>query len=400
MGSTVSPDGRFLAATSADKSVVLQIFDLSSYKLIWTVGTASGVNQKLSDGTVGQEGPTYSPDGKFLWLPQQNGLTRFAVNADGTLGTPTTVSIPVVNGHSALVGQTKYSPDGSTLYAAINGQNTVVALDPNTGAVEQTWNVGIAPRELTFVGSKLYVSNEGGRQAQAGRHHDGLLRHPGARRRVPRHVDDRHGQRHRHRDPSAAVGSIAVGLHPTALYGNALFVANTNSDTVSVIDTSKDQVVQTIETKPWPSSSVGYEPNGIALTKDGHLLVTLGRANAVAVYRYDGTPQEPVSYIGLLPTDYYPATVATVGDQIVVTNTRGIDARPGYHDVQGTGNRPRERPRHAQHHRIADPLHAAERQGHRPVHRYRLRSERLGQERRRAGQGRQGQGRAGPDAHR
>ena len=39
MGSTVSPDGRFLAATSADKSVVLQIFDLSSYKLIWTVGT-------------------------------------------------------------------------------------------------------------------------------------------------------------------------------------------------------------------------------------------------------------------------------------------------------------------------------------------------------------------------
>jgi Tol biopolymer transport system component len=66
MGSTVSPDGRFLAATSTDKSVVLQIFDLSSYKLIWTVGIATGVNQSLADGTVGQEGPTYSPDGKFL----------------------------------------------------------------------------------------------------------------------------------------------------------------------------------------------------------------------------------------------------------------------------------------------------------------------------------------------
>src|SRR5215467_13221926 len=76
MGSTVSPDGRFLAATSADKSVVLQIFDLSSYKPIWTVGSAAAVNQKLTDGTVGQEGPTYSPDGKFLWLPEQNGLTR------------------------------------------------------------------------------------------------------------------------------------------------------------------------------------------------------------------------------------------------------------------------------------------------------------------------------------
>jgi len=97
MGSSVSPDGRFLAATSADKSVVLQIFDLSNYKLIWTVGTASGVNQRLTNGTVGQVGPTYSPDGKWLWLPEQNGLTRFAVNPDGTLGTPTAVSIPAVN---------------------------------------------------------------------------------------------------------------------------------------------------------------------------------------------------------------------------------------------------------------------------------------------------------------
>jgi hypothetical protein len=39
MGSTISPDGRFLAASSTDRSVVLQIVDLSSYKLIWTVGT-------------------------------------------------------------------------------------------------------------------------------------------------------------------------------------------------------------------------------------------------------------------------------------------------------------------------------------------------------------------------
>src|SRR5262249_55303762 len=72
---------------------------------------------------------------------------------------------------------------------------------------------------------------------------------------------------------------------------------------------------------------VGYEPDSIGMTSDGHLLVTLGRANAVAVYQYHGAPLQPVSYIGLLPTDYYPATVATVGDTIVVTNTRGIDAR-------------------------------------------------------------------------
>jgi YVTN family beta-propeller protein len=351
MGSTVSPDGRFLAATTADHPLVLQIFDLSSYKLIWTVGSATGVNQMLSDSTVGQEGPTYSPDGKFLYLPEQNAITRFAVNADGTLGATARFPLPTVGTHlsgnartptpnSALVGQMKFSPDGSTLYAALNGQNSVVAMDPTTGAVEHTWNVGIAPRELAFVGDKLYVSDEGGRQAKAG---DTTMDSYGTA--VPANGylgTSTTGEVSviNTADQSAPVGQIAVGLHPTAMYvkNNALFVANTNSDTVSVIDTGLNRVVQTIETKPWPESNVGYQPDGIAMTSDGHLLVTLGRANAVAVYQYDRAPKNPVSYIGLLPTDYYPATVATVGSQIIVTNTRGIDARgPGITTCKGTG---------------------------------------------------------------
>ncbi|GAA2492623.1 bifunctional YncE family protein/alkaline phosphatase family protein [Terrabacter carboxydivorans] len=329
MGSTVSADGRFLAASSADKSVVLQVFDLAAGKLIYRVGKAAGVDQKLTDGSVGQEGPTYSPDGKFLWLSQQDALTRFPVNADGTLGTATRFPLPQEGGKSALPGKSVYSPDGSTLYVAVNGQNTVVALDPATGAVKQTWHVGTAPRHLTFVGGKLYVSNEGGRQAKPGEptinsYGTDVPADPylGTTTTGTVSVIDTAA-------PSSAVRSIDVGLHPTAMYaaGNALFVANTNSDTVSVVDTRKDAVVQTIATQPWPKAKVGYEPTGIALTKDGRLLVTLGRANAVAVYRYAGTPQAPVSYVGLLPTDYYPSDVATVGNRVVVTNTRGIDAR-------------------------------------------------------------------------
>jgi YVTN family beta-propeller protein len=343
MASTVSPDGRYLAATSTDKSVALQIFDLSSYKLIYTVGSASFVNQKLSDGSVGQDRPTYSPDGKFLWISQSNNMTRFPVNSDGSLGTPTTFALPKINGQSPLPAQAIYSPDGTTLYVAVNGNNTVMALDPTTGTVKSTWNVGIAPRELAFVGSKLYVSNEGGRLAQPG---DQTINSYGTQ--VPANtylgtsttgtvsvIDTS--------NPSATVGSIGVGLHPTALYvaGSTVFVANTNSDTVSVIDSTKDAVVQTITTQPWLTSQVGYEPTSIALTSDNHLLVTLGRANAVAVYRYTGKPQEPVSFIGLLPTDYYPAEIATVGSQIYVTNTRGIDARgPELVFSKGTGTVP------------------------------------------------------------
>ncbi|NYG08212.1 YVTN family beta-propeller protein [Phycicoccus badiiscoriae] len=329
MGSTVSPDGRFLAASSADKSVVLQVFDLAANKLVYRVGKAAGADQFLADGSVGQERPTYSPDGKFLWLSQRDALTRFPVNADGTLGTATRFPLPQVNGASALPGQSAYSPDGSTLYAALNGQNTVVALDPATGVVKSTWKVGNAPRQLVFKGGRLYVSNEGGRAAKP---NETALNSYGTNVPTDPYLDTTTTGTVSVIDtaaPTAPVKSIEVGLHPTAMYssGNALFVANTNSDTVSVIDTGKDAVVQTIATQPWPASKVGYEPTGIALSKDGHLLVTLGRANAVAVYRYANRPQEPVSFVGLLPTDYYPSNVATVGDRVVVTNRRGIDAR-------------------------------------------------------------------------
>ncbi len=329
MGSSISPDGRFLAATSTDKSVVLQMFDLSTYKQVWTVGSAAGVNQQLSDGTVGQEGPTFSPDGKYLVLPQQNSLTRFEVKPDGTLGGTVTVEIPVVDGHSPLPGRSVFSADGSTLYVPINGQNTVMAFDANTGALEHTWNVGIAPRSVALVGTRLFVSNEGGRMARPGETTIGsygtqVPASPTLGTSTTGTVSVINTAR-----PSAAVGTIDVGLHPTALYVNrrTVFVANTFDDTVSVIDTTRNRVVQTVDTKPWKSADVGYEPNSMTLTKDDHLLVTLGRANAVAVYQYHQDARQPVSYLGLLPTDYYPSEVATSGDQIVVTNTRGIDAR-------------------------------------------------------------------------
>lgn len=342
MGSTVSPDGRFVAASSTDKSVSLQIVDLSTYKVVWTVGKAKTVDQKLSDVSVGQEGPVWSPDGKFLWLSQKDAVTRFPVNANGSLGTAKSFALPKVKDHSALPGKPAYSADGKTLYVPLNGQNTVVAMDPETGAVATTWNVGIAPRQITLVGSRLYVSNEGGRHATAG---DETMTSYGTD--VP--ADGYKGTSTTGTvsvidttAPAATPGTIDVGLHPTDLYlsGSTLYVANTGSDTVSVVDTTKNKVVQTINTQPWATSSVGYAPTGMTKVGD-KLLVTLGRANAVAVYGLAKDPKEPARYIGLLPTDYYPAAIANVDGKIVVTNTRGVDARgPELTFNKGAGTTP------------------------------------------------------------
>ncbi|MFG2266507.1 alkaline phosphatase family protein [Streptomyces sp. NPDC048720] len=328
MSSSVSPDGTHLAASVTDGGAALSIVDLKKWTVQQLVGTAASSSPRLGSNEVGQEGPTYSPDGSQLWLGQTDGYTRFTVNPDGSVADPASVKIPADGTRHALVGEAVFSPDGSTVYSAVNGQNRVVALDAATGAVRRSWAVGNAPRDLVRVGDKLYVSNEGGRPARSG---DTTLNSYDTQ--VP--ADPKTGATTTGTvgvidlaHPDAAPTSIDVGLHPTALYAKrgALFVTNTATNDVSVIDTRRDKVVQTIATQPWPEASVGYEPDAVTLTDDGHLLVTLGRANAVAVYRYS-TPQEPVGYVGLLPTDYFPAEIATVGDQVLVSNTRGVDAR-------------------------------------------------------------------------
>lgn len=328
MSSSVSPDGSHLAASVTDGDAALVVVDLTTGQVKQRVGSAASDDLRISSSAVGQEGPTYSPDGSQLWLGQSDGYTKFTVNSDGTLSDPTTISIPAEGAKHALVGAAVFSADGSTVYSAVNGQNRVVAINTATGAIEQSWAVGSAPRDMVQVGHKLYVSNEGGRPAKPG---DSTLNSyntqvpaspvTGATTTGTVSVINLAA-------PSAAVGSIHVGLHPTAVYARkgAVFVTDTATNDVSVIDPTRDKVVQTISTQPWPEASVGYEPDAVTLTDDGHLLVTLGRANAVAVYRYT-SPQEPVSYVGLLPTDYFPAEITTVGKKVVVSNARGIDAR-------------------------------------------------------------------------
>ncbi|MFH8806389.1 alkaline phosphatase family protein [Streptomyces hygroscopicus] len=328
MSSSISPDGTHMAASVTDGGAALAIVDLKSWKTQQLVSNAASSNPRISSNNVGQEGPTYSPDGKQLWLGQPDGYTVFTVDADGGVSSPRTVTIPADGSKRALVGEAVFSADGKTVYSAVNGQNRVVAIDAATGTIERSWNVGNAPRDMAVVGKKLYVSNEGGRPAKPS---EPTINSYGTQVLADQKtaattsgtvsVIDLANQ-------DAAVSSIEVGLHPTAVYAKngVVFVTNTADNNVSVIDTAKDKVVQTISTQPWAKARVGYEPDAVTLTDDGHLLVTLGRANAVAVYKYTSA-QEPVSYVGLLPTDYFPSEITTSGNQVYVSNTRGIDAR-------------------------------------------------------------------------
>lgn len=383
MGSTISPNGKIVAATSTDRSIDLQMFNMDTYAPVSGAGTASVASANAaaiaagfatnsttssiayintpmgqtsagtctpggtsSDGTVGQGNPTFSPDGSKLYVPVSCGFDVYSVDATGIVSAPTTLFLPTVTAAHPIVSGTAnpfattttelpltagsaFGPDGN-LYAALNGQDAVDEIDPSSGAVINQWKVGLAPRQVAFApDGKLYVANEGGRTPVSG---DTTMQSYGSEVVANGTTGSSTTGTVSVIDPSdttAVASTINVGLHPTAMYSNgaSLYVANTNDDTVSVIDTTTGNVVQTISTQPWSGSKVGYQPDSIDVV-DNHLLVSLGRANAIEVFGLGSSAQDPVSEIGLLPTDYYPSGVFTDSSgNVVVANRRGIDAR-------------------------------------------------------------------------
>ena len=112
IGSVISPDGRYLVGTSTDRSVDLQVFDLTTYKPVAAAGTLTAAAfsaaattagygsmryLKISDGTVGQEGPVFSPDGKTLFAPTSTGIVRYPFSPDGSLGIGTPIKATIIN---------------------------------------------------------------------------------------------------------------------------------------------------------------------------------------------------------------------------------------------------------------------------------------------------------------
>ena len=265
-------------------------------------------------------------------------MIKFSVATNGTVSSP--VTIPTVTAVTNLNTTTTttpdlpsgmaLSPDGSKLYVALNGVNELGVIDTATNQFTQYVHVGNAPRQVVLVGNDAFVSNEGGRPAKPGdftNQSDGTAivanKSTGAATTgTVSEVNLTSGKEAK---------EIKVGLQPTAEYlasDGTLMVANSNDDSVSLINPKTASVVQTVNVNPLPGSTVGSYPNAITMSDSHHILVSIGRDNAIAVYYYNGAHQ-PVQYQGLLPTDFYPVNVAN--DQalgkIVVTNDKGIGAR-------------------------------------------------------------------------
>jgi YVTN family beta-propeller protein len=321
-----------------------------------------------NDPSGSYSGIAYSADGTHLVFSQDDSYVTVAnVNAQGLLSDDAQISVPPLQpvdpyiacfpnsppGAYAVPCGTFYSPytsypggvaisqDGTSAYALLNQNDTLTQVNLVTNQQGTQIRVGNAPHSVVInnAGTTAYVSNEGGRAATEA---DFQIWSAGTEIVADPVVG------------AAVTGTVSVvdlasmtvtanvstgGLHPTgmAFYQGNLLVANTYSDTISVINTATNLVERTISlalpigVPGAGESAYGAAPTSIAVdAKAGIAYVALYNANAVAVVNLANGVQNPVE--GMVPVAYAPASVVldAAANALIVANDKGIGTRNSF----------------------------------------------------------------------
>jgi YVTN family beta-propeller protein len=122
-------------------------------------------------------------------------------------------------------------------------------------------------------------------------------------------------------------GSVPVGDNPNDMSitrnGLWLYVANANDNSVSVISTKQNKVIETLNASLYPNSPSGSTTNGVALSADEkELYVANADNNCLAVFNV--SVPGSTSGKGFIPTAWYPTCVRVAGKKILVSNGKGL----------------------------------------------------------------------------
>ena len=299
---------------------------------------SSNILKPDKDGQVSFTGLVFSPDGRRIVLSNVNGsLKVFNVAADGTVTPSHSIPLPQANAprrKDEIPSGLAFSADGSRLYVCGNLSNTLLELEASTGRVLRTFPVGVAPFDVVLTGGKAYVSNWGGRRAGAGDLTGPAGRGTEVRVDPVRHIASEGSVSVIPLSGGGAAMEVLTGLHASGLAaspnGRYVVCANAAADTLSVLDTRTDHVVETVWTKANAAELFGASPNALAFDRRGKTLyVANGTQNAVAVIGFD--PADRDSRLqGLIPTGWFPGVVVMDSrrDTLLIANIKGHVEKP------------------------------------------------------------------------
>ena len=322
----LSPNGKWLAVLNINSLDLIRVSDRSKIQSL-----------KIKKGGS-FNGITFSKDGKKIYVSQARDFVMVAeLGKDNVLTWANQIefSKPKIGGHPVPGGMV-LDKENETLYVTLNRSNSLAIVKLSDKNITEI-PVGVAPYEVQlFSKQKAYVSNWGGRQPKEGEStyktskSDILVDSITgiANNGTVSVVDLKEGKE---------IKNIEVGLHPTAMVFSPdkekLFVACSNSDVISIIDTKKDKVIDKISVSIDDSLPFGNAPNALTISKDGKFLyVANGTENSVCVIDLSTN-----KITGLIPTAWYPGAVIFDKDEkyLFVANTKGIGSRNSKTDQYG-----------------------------------------------------------------
>jgi YVTN family beta-propeller protein len=360
----LSPNGKLLVTAGLTNEPRLIIVDPATGKISQRVPYPSDVAQEqepVSTEIIGASkksqlsftGLAFSPDGSRIYMANVNGdIKVFVVGKTNVISPLISIALPPAYAPkrtNEIPAGIAVSRDGKKIYVAGNLSNRLLELDAATGKVLRTWDVGVAPFDVVLAGKKIYVSNWGGRRPDA----NSVTGPAGQGTKV--RVDDRSiasegsvsvvdlaetggasvpASRSNTGSSAASphpIQDILTGLHACAMApspnGKFLVVANAGSDTLSVIDTRTDKIVETICARQNPGDFFGAQPDALAFDKSGKtLFVCNGTQNAVAVFHFKPGKSK---LLGLIPAGWFPGAIAFDAREgkIYVANIKSMGAK-------------------------------------------------------------------------
>lgn len=278
-------------------------------------------------------------------------VARRNLNGNLTWDKPLSLKSPAVGGAAYPTG---LALADDNLWVCSSRGNELQRIHLATGEVTARVPVGVCPYLPVVVGSKIYVTNWGGDAP-------GPNGSPLTTSGTPVKIDPRTNVANTgsvsviETTPAGwkQTKTIAVGGHPSGMVaspnGKYLYVANANSDTVSVISTNSGTVIETIGCRPTSRLPFGSGSNALAISPDGHTLyVANGSGNCIAVIRVGNATTHAAggplssSIVGLIPTAWYPGAVRITSDgkNLIVANVKGHGALgpPRPNAPKGTGD--------------------------------------------------------------
>lgn len=308
-------------------------------------------------------GLAWSADGKALWVTtSKRYLHRASEQSEGVYGWDLEVDLPGPGGKGeSAPGGIALDDKRGLAFVCLSRNNSIGVVDIATAKLLEEIPVGVAPFDIKIERDFAFVTNWGGSRPgegipvsdssgtavsidERGVANTGSVSvlqlqqlasvkvKDGASAETVADLDNHVTPMNEARGWTSF--EVQVGLHPSGMTfspdGSRLYVANANSDTISVLNLAvvapgAISVVATWVAKPKATLPFGSAPNALAVSPDGNTLyAALGGNNCVAVMSTkDGAVQ------GLIPTGWYPGAIAfdAASNSLCVANTKGVGSR-------------------------------------------------------------------------